>query len=65
MTDTPLLPCPFCGNKPNIYGVESSLVADCAFIKCKRCAIETCSFYGSKRATPKEEAIKFWNTRAK
>lgn len=52
-----LLPCPFCGGEAEIAESEES------FIRCRKCGIESPSFYSGGEKQNSKNAVKYWNTR--
>ncbi len=52
-----LLPCPFCGGEVEIAESEES------FIRCRKCGIESPSFYSGTEKQNSKNAVKYWNTR--
>mgnify|MGYP001954686569 CR=1 FL=1 len=64
MTDHTLLPCPFCGGEPKLFGADKGY----CYVKCPTCFIVTCYYYDvattiaawNRRSTPTPDVPEGW-----
>lgn len=63
MTDTNLLPCPFCGSKAHIVQWRDTLKPNATWIECEGCHAMIETLYDDDPATARHQAAAVWNRR--